>query len=98
MWGPICAIKSVGPGAMAPLKTAADDAPNRSKLLPCPNVLPAPVMAPEYNCWGARVVKVPTLSGVQESLQTMPIVLPKKTKNKRSRVLRSADGAWKFRW
>ena len=37
------------------------------------------VMTPENNCWGARTVKVPTVSGVQESLQTMPEVLPKKT-------------------
>ena len=40
-------------------------------------------MAPENNCWGgARAVKVPTVSGVQESLQTMPIVLSKKLKTK----------------
>ena len=35
-------------------------------------------MAPENNCWGARAVKVPSVSSVQESLQTMPIVLPPK--------------------
>ena len=40
------------------------------------------VMVPEKNCWmRARAVKVPTVSGVQESLQTMLIVLlPKKSK------------------
>ena len=46
-----------------------------------------PVMTPENNCWrGARAVKVATVSGVQESFQTMPIVLPKKTK-KRTKVM-----------
>ena len=35
-------------------------------------------MAPEKNCWGARAVKVPTVGGIQESLQKMPIVLPPK--------------------
>ena len=39
-------------------------------------------MAPEKNCWGARAVKVPTVSGVQESLQAMPIVLPPKKSKK----------------
>jgi len=39
-------------------------------------------MVPENNCWGARAVKVPTVRGVQESLQTMSIALPKKTKKK----------------
>ena len=34
----------------------------------------AAVMAPEKDCRGARAVKVPTVSDVQESLQTMPIV------------------------
>ena len=39
-------------------------------------------MAPEKKCWGGgnRAVKVPTMRGVQVSLQTMPIALPKKTK------------------
>ena len=42
------------------------------------------VMVPEKNCWmRARAATVPTVSGVQESLQTMPIVLlPKKSKKK----------------
>ena len=40
------------------------------------------VMGPEKNCWGARAVKVPTVSGVQESLQTMPIVLPPRKSKK----------------
>ena len=42
-------------------------------------------MLPESNCWGggARAFKVPTVSGVQESLQTMPIVcLNRPTRNK----------------
>ena len=39
-------------------------------------------MVPENKCWGVRAVKVPTVRGVQESLQTMSIVLPKKTKKK----------------
>ena len=44
---------------------------------------PSTVMAPEKNCWGgARAVKVPTVSGVQASLQTMPIVLPPKKSKK----------------
>ena len=29
------------------------------------------VMASEKNCWWARAVKVPTVGGVQESLQTV---------------------------
>ena len=39
-------------------------------------------MAPENNCWGggARAVKVPIVSGVRESLQTILIVLPKRLK------------------
>ena len=43
-------------------------------------------MAIEKNFWGegARAVKVPTVSGVQESLQTMPTVLhPKNSKTKK---------------
>ena len=41
------------------------------------------MMAPEKNCrGGARTVKVPTVNGVQESLQTMPIVLPPKKSKK----------------
>ena len=40
------------------------------------------MMAPERNCRGARAVKVPIVRGVRESLQTIPIVLPKKTKIK----------------
>ena len=39
-------------------------------------------MAPENNCWGAGAVKVPTVSGVQQSSHTIPIVLPKKTTKK----------------
>ena len=41
-------------------------------------------MLPENNCWGgARAFKVPTVSGVQESLQTMPIVcINRLTRNK----------------
>ena len=39
------------------------------------------VMAQE-KCWGASAVKVPTLSGAKEFHQTMPIILPKKTKNR----------------
>ena len=42
------------------------------------------VMMPENNCWGeARAVKMVTARGVQESLQKMSIVLPKKTKIKK---------------
>ena len=37
-------------------------------------------MVPEKIAGGARAVKVLTVSGVQESLQTMPIILPKKTR------------------
>ena len=33
-------------------------------------------MAPEKIAGGARAVKVPTVSGVQESLLIVPIVLP----------------------
>ena len=40
------------------------------------------MMVPEKIAWGARAVKVPTGSGVQESLQTMPIVLPPKKSKK----------------
>ena len=39
-------------------------------------------MAPEKICWGARAIKVPTVSGVQESFQTMPIVFPPKKRKK----------------
>ena len=47
------------------------------------------VMAPENKLLGgAGAVKVLTVSGVQESLQTMPILLPpNKSKEKRSRIL-----------
>ena len=38
------------------------------------------------NCWGARAVKGPTVSGVQDSLQTMPIVLPPKKSKKNEKV------------
>ena len=54
-------------------------------------------MTPEKNCWGARAVKVPTVSGVQESLQTMPIVLPSKKSKNKGPVFYGADDAWKFR-
>ena len=32
------------------------------------------------NLWTGLAIKVPTVSGVQESLQAMPLVFPKKTK------------------
>ena len=54
-------------------------------------------MTPEKNCWGARAVKVPTVSGVQESLQIMPIVLPSKKSKNKGPVFYGADDAWKFR-
>ena len=45
------------------------------------------MMAPERVAggggWGARAVKVPTVRGVQESLKTMPIVLPPKKSKKK---------------
>ena len=39
-------------------------------------------MASEKNCWGAGAIKVPIVSSVRESLQTVPIVLPNKTRRK----------------
>ena len=39
-------------------------------------------MAPEKIAGGARAVKVQAVDGVQESLQTMPIVLPPKNSKK----------------
>jgi len=44
-------------------------------------------MGPEKNCWGARAVKVLTVSSVQESLQTLPIVLPKMS-SKRPQIMK----------
>ena len=40
-------------------------------------------MAPEKYCWGARAVKVPTVSDDQESLQTLHIILPPKESKKK---------------
>ena len=46
----------------------------------CSGFIKYAVMASQNNCWGARAVNMLTVSGVQESLQRMPIVLPKMTK------------------
>jgi len=62
-------------------------------------------MGPEKNCWGARAVKVLTVSSVQESLQTLPIVLPKKS-SKRPQIYEAptmhgnlgADGGARKNW
>ena len=41
-------------------------------------------MTLEQYCWeGAIALKVPIVSGVQKSLQTMPIELPKKTSKRK---------------
>jgi len=45
-------------------------------------------MAPEKIAWGARADKVPVVSGVRESLQTMAIVSPKKTEKNENKCLR----------
>ena len=47
---------------------------------------------------GASVLKVPTVSGVHESVQTMLIILPEKAQKRidRTRILGRVDGALKL--